>query len=288
MNQRHIGILLVTLSALGWSLAGLYTRLVTADVWAFTCWRGIFSALLVTAWVMWREPAGLRVYLRMGWSGWVVATLSTVGMVTYIASLRATSVADVMVIYATCPFVAAALAWLVIREPPPRSTLVAAAVALVGVGIMVVGGGFSGALVGDLLAFVMTIAMALLTVISRLRRDVSMIPATGLSAFQLAAVGLVMTAPFALPPAEIAILALFSLTQAVSFALYIEGARRLASAEAALIAAIDVPLGPFWVWLIVSEIPLVATVIGGAVVLAAVLGDIARSMVRERRLGQHV
>jgi drug/metabolite transporter (DMT)-like permease len=283
MSQRHLGILLVTLSALGWSLAGLFTRLVTADAWAIAGWRGIVSAILVTAWVAWREPDGVRAYLRLGWTGWTVAALSTIGSIAYVASLRETTVADVMVIYATCPFVSAAAAWLLIREAPTRSTLIAAVAALAGVAIMVGGGGFGGALVGDLLAFVMTVAMALFTVMCRQHREISMIPATGLSALQLAILGICVTTPFALPAEEIAILAVFGVTQATSFALYLEGARRLAPAQSALIAAIDVPLGPFWVWLIVSEIPPLATVIGGAVVLAAVLGDIVRSMVRERR-----
>jgi drug/metabolite transporter (DMT)-like permease len=284
MSPRHTGLILVTLAALGWSLAGLFTRLVTADAWAIVGWRGVFSGIVVAAWVAWREPAGLvRSYLRMGAAGWAVTTISTLGTITYVAALRATSVADVMVIYATGPFVAAATAWLLIREVPPRSTLIAATVALAGVAVMVGGGGFGAGLLGDLLAFGMTLAMALLTVISRRHRTISMIPATGVSAIQLAVIGFVMTAPLAVPAEEIAILAVFGVTQAVSFALYLEGARRLATAESALICAIDVPLGPFWVWLFVSEIPTLATVVGGAVVLAAVLGDIVRAMVQERR-----
>lgn len=284
MSPRHLGIVLVTLSTLGWSLAGLFTRLVTADAWAIVGWRGVFSGLFVALWVAWREPGGVvRAYLRIGAAGWLLAAVSTVGTITYVASLRATTVADVMVIYATAPFISAAAAWLLIREAPARSTMVAATVALAGVAIMVGGSGFGAALLGDLLAFAMTISMALLTVLSRRHRTISMIPATGLSAIQLAIIGFLMTAPFALPAGEIAILAVFGLTQATSFALYIEGARRLAPAESSLIAAIDVPLGPFWVWLIVSEIPPLATVIGGAVVLAAVVGDIVRAMVRERR-----
>lgn len=284
MSPRHLGIVLVTLSTLGWSLAGLFTRIVTADEWAIVGWRGVFSGVYIALWLAWREPGGMvRACLGIGTAGWVLAAISTIGTITYVAALRATSVADVMVIYATAPFISAAAAWLLIREAPARSTLVAATVALAGVAIMVGDSGFGTALAGDLLAFAMTVSMALMTVISRRYRNISMIPATGISAIQLAIIGFVMTDLLSVPSGEIAILAVFGLTQAASFALYIEGARRLAPAESSLIGALDVPLGPLWVWLIVSEIPPVATVIGGAVVLAAVMGDIGRAMVRERR-----
>jgi drug/metabolite transporter (DMT)-like permease len=127
------GITLVTLSAVGWSTAGLFTRLVTADNWAIIGWRGVFSGLMIAMFLIWKERRdALQSFASLGFAGWLVATISTLASVAYIAALVSTSVANVVVIYATVPFVTAGLAWLLMRERPARVTLLSAAVALIG------------------------------------------------------------------------------------------------------------------------------------------------------------
>ena len=86
-------------------------------------------------------------------------------MIFFITSLRHTTVAHVAVIYATVPFLAAALGWLVSREKPGSSAVTASLAALAGVVVMV-GFGAEGGLFGDLLAFGMTVSMALIIVIA--------------------------------------------------------------------------------------------------------------------------
>jgi len=58
-------------------------------------------------------------------------------MIFFITSLRHTTVAHVAVIYATVPFVAAALGWIVMRERPTRRTIRASLAAFAGVVLMV-------------------------------------------------------------------------------------------------------------------------------------------------------
>jgi drug/metabolite transporter (DMT)-like permease len=68
-------------------------------------------------------------------------------------------------------------------------------------------------------------------------------------------------------------LALFGVTQsAVGLTLFGIGSRMVPAAEATLLTALDVPLAPLWVWLAFNEIPSAATLIGGVIVLAAVVG----------------
>ena len=76
----------------------------------------------------------------------------------YTASVMTTTIADVMIIYATLPFVAAAIGWLVNRETVSPRTLIASGVALVGVAIMVATGLGSGRLLGQALSALMTLA----------------------------------------------------------------------------------------------------------------------------------
>lgn len=129
-GSQTAGIVLVTLSAVGWSMAGLFTRLVHADNWAITGWRGVFSALAVVLYLAWRGRGGVaRAMLSVGRAGLLAATVSTLASLAYIAALLVTSVANVVVVYATAPFVTAGLAWALLRERPARSTMLAAAAA---------------------------------------------------------------------------------------------------------------------------------------------------------------
>jgi len=130
-------------------------------------WRGLFGALGIAAVALMIEGrAAWHNILRLGWAGWLYAVLSAGGMVLFIASLRQTTVAHVAVIYATVPFFAAALGWMVMRDVPSRSAVVASIAALNGVVVMV-GFGREGGLLGDMLALGMTVAMVGMMVLAR-------------------------------------------------------------------------------------------------------------------------
>ena len=163
----RLGVLCVTASAVAWSTAGFFTRLIPLDGWTILFWRGVFSGLFIAGYIVWQYRGDtLRVYRSMGRPGWLFAVCSAVGMTTFIPALKLTTVADVAVIYATAPFVTAALAWIWLRERPRAATWIASTLAFVGVLVTLGGSGFGADLWGDLLAFTMTVAVAVAMVIS--------------------------------------------------------------------------------------------------------------------------
>ena len=204
-------------------------------------------------------------------------------MITGIGSMRYTTVADAMVIYATVPFMTAGLAYLFIGERPSRSTMAASLVALIGVGIMLWGAEAGGSLFGKLLALLMTLSMASFTVIMRRHREVAMLPAMGASAWITTFVCFWFAAPLSVSAQDFGLIALFGVVQnAAGLAFYTFGSKRVPAAEATLIAALEVPFTPLWVFLLLGETPSPQTLAGGAVVLAALFGHI----VAEFRHGQ--
>ncbi len=281
--RYRMGLLLVTASAVAWSTAGFFTRLIPLDTWTTLWWRGLFGALgifvCMLAMERGRTLAGLR---RLGAPGWAFAAVSAVAMVSFVASLKMTSVAHVSVVYATVPLVAAALGWIWLRERPSTSALAASIVAVLGVGIMV-GMGVEGNFAGDLVAFVMTLAMAVMMVLSRRYQGLPMLPATFLSALLCALVAL----PFARWPvpdvATLLQLALFGLVNsALGLALFIIGSKMLPTTETALIGALDAPLAPLWVLIAFGEVPGQATVVGGLLVFVAIMAHLAWAGWRQR------
>ncbi len=282
-SNYRLGLALVTVSAVAWSTAGLFTRLIPVETWSMLVWRGVFGALGIFAVMVALEGRGaLSGFRRMGWPGWIFAIVSGLGMLCFITSLRITTVAHVSIIYATVPLVAAALAWAVMRERPAHSALVASVVALSGVAVMV-GLGLEGDLFGDLLAFGMTLALAVMMVISRHYQNIPIMPAACLSALLSGAVALPMSEGLAVSIDELGLLILFGLVNsAIGLALFSIGARMLPAIETALIGALDAPLAPIWVWLVFAETPGRATMIGGAIVFAAVVAHLVE---QNRRAG---
>ena len=267
----RLGLILVTASAVAWSTAGLFTRLIPLDSWTMLAWRGIFGALGIAAVILVLERRNAWAgFHRMGWSSWLFAIVSAMGMIFFITSLKHTTVAHVAVIYATVPFLAAALSWLVMRERPTTSASIASLVALAGVAVMV-GLGLEGGLYGDLLAFGMTLFMALMMVIARHYRDIPVMPAVCLSALLSGLVCWPIGDPLAVSGNELLLLMLFGLVNsAVGLALFTLGARLLPAIETALIGSLDAPLAPLWVWLAFNETPSASTIMGGAIVFIAV------------------
>ena len=269
----RLGLLLASGSALAYSTAGYFTRLIPLDVWTLLAWRGLFAGLFIAVFVLWQHGRhSFRAVRAIGIDGVVAAALSTIAMVFFFNALRRSTVAEVMIVSAGIPFFTAALSWLVIGERERGSTIIASIVAFLGVVVMVGGAPNETHVLGDLLAIGMAVSMAAVMVIIRRRRDVSMLPATCLSAL-LCPLVLWPFAVLEIPPVyELVQLALFGVVQSgLGLILLALGARLITATETALIGALETPLAAIWVWLAFGELPTTQPAIGGAIVMAAVL-----------------
>ena len=162
-----------------------------------------------------------------------------------------------------------------------RRTLIGSPVAGGGVIVTVAGStGLSGGnILGDLAALFMTFTMAVMTVIMRRHKDVPMLEAAALSGIAAAIIAFPMADPFTATVTDILGLAAFGIvTQGGGLGLYTMGARRLPSAQAALLSASEVPMSPLWVWIFFNEVPARETFIGGGLVLAAILWNIGAEL----------
>jgi drug/metabolite transporter (DMT)-like permease len=275
MSTYSRGLIAVTVATVALSTAGLMTRLVSIDGPTLLFLRGFIAGLFLLACLaaMTRGRV-LAAFHRLGWSGLLIAATSSACAILFIGALYTTSVAHVAIIFATCPFLAAGLGFLLLGERPGRVALMASGVALAGVAIMI-GSGEEGALLGDLLAFAMTAMVALWTVLVRRHPDKPALPCTVVSCFLSAALTLPFATPLAASSHDLVVVLCFGvLAFSLGFLLLTIGARDVPPVESALIGALDAPLAPFWVWLFVGYEPATTTLVGGAVVLAAVCGHV--------------
>lgn len=281
ISKDHIiGIILVLASTVFFSLSGALTKLISSDTWTIISWRGAISAVFITLYVLWTgRGKPLNESFRLGWRGWLVASVGSIGSIAFIASFKLTFVANVAIIYATAPFIAALVAWVLIREKVRPVTLIAALVSLCGIAITVYGGLGLGNSLGNFLALVMTISMALMMVLIRIFTKAPVVLAAAASSLQLFILGLVMSKPFAVSSQDFRLLLLFGVIFAIAAILLTEGVRKIPAAEAGLIGAVETPLAMLFAWVLLQELPPVASFIGGGIVLVAVTAHAARDFI---------
>lgn len=275
-KEIWLGTALLAASAVAYSSGGFYTRLIDADAWTMLFWRGVFGGLFLFGVMAWREYGRVVVAVRdIGRDGLLIAVCSAVATVCFLNALRLSSVADVLVIDATIPFMTAGIAWLVIGEREDRVTLLASLAALAGVAVMSGSAFVGGRWLGNLLALAMAILMATVLVMIRRNPRVSMLPAVGLSALLCALIVLPWARPLSVSGGELLQLALFGTTQfGLGLLLLSFGTPLVSATRGALIGTLQTPLGVLWVWLAFGEATAVASLAGGAIVLAAVICDV--------------
>lgn len=283
-SEYAIGVVFLVASAIAFSSTGIITKGVEAGAWTVIFWRGLFASVVTTIWVASRGTLRAE-FLGMRRSGLAVGVVGAVGTAALIPAFKLTDVSNVALIYAAAPFIAAILAWLAIGERVSKRTALGAAGAIAGVGIIVAGSVGNINLTGDGLALLMTLVMATIMVIHRAYPDT---PSAGPSVLQslfLIPLASIFGAPFQTSPTEIAILAAFGIIHAIASVTLAEGAKRVPSGQTALIGALETPLAIILAVIILTEVPSWATLIGGTIVLTAVLASIGtqkKELTRDR------
>ncbi len=279
----------MALAAVAWSTAGILQRQLTLDTSTQVFGRAAFAGAGLLAYVAVVERGRvLQAFRSVGLAGVAVALCVATASGSFIAALNHTSVARVLFILAVSPVIAALLARVTLGEPISRRTVLAMALALAGVAVML-GAPSEGSPVGDGLAFVAALAFSVMVVITRWRHDVSMAPATCLSQVILVLVFLPFASPGQIAGDDVVWLAALGIGQiGLGFALLTVGARLIPAAQVGLITLLEVVLGPVWVWLALDERPSTLTLVGGAIVIVAIViqtrGAPPPEPVEERRL----
>jgi len=278
-TQHTVGAALVVASSAFFAMSGIFTKSIASDPWTIACWRGLVGGLLITAYVYWRSGRdGLSI--SFGWRGWAMVLVAVFASFGFIAAFKYTYVANVAIIYASVPLMAAALEWLFLGVRPRPATLGMALVCLFGVGIIVSGGLGGGHILGDVMAVGMTAAAALYMVMIRAFRDTPVVWVGAVSAYILFAFGWLVVDPLSVSAADAWRMIGFGFTFACAVVLWTEGTRLIPATEVGVLGSAEVPFAILLAWMFLAELPPVASMAGGAIVMAAVVFHALRSRYR--------
>ena len=281
MSRTTIGIILSLFAGACLSTGGIALRLVEdASGFQILFYRALsfFTLMTLALAILYRRrfPAAVR---SIGTTGLWVALLLGLGATAYVFAILHTTVANAVVILSTAPLLTAFLAWLTLGQRISLATAGAAVAALFGVTIMVVDGLGGSGVMGMVIALAAASSYAVMLVLLQRRQGVDMLPATALSGVVTLVIALIAAPNLAISGHDLAVAAFLGSFQfGLGFACITLAARYIDGAMVALLSLSEVVLAPIWVWVGVGETPTANALMGGLIVLAAVVSQMVSAM----------
>lgn len=279
LADARLGVWLVLGSAITWSFGGMIARyLQVSDSWAIVCWRSSFASLFLLGFMLLREGlAGTRkLFASMGWPGVGMGLCVALASASFVVALSHTTVANILLMQAGAPLIAALLGWALFRERVSGPTWAAILAVILGVAVMVsasLGGQVS--LLGNALAMLTMLCFTFAVLITRRFAHVRMMPAVCFGMAVAALVGGSMAGSLQVNGRDLGLLFAFgALNLGLGMAFFVSGGHKIPASFVALLGTLETVLGPVWVWLAHGEIPGARTLLGGAIVFGALLAHL--------------
>ena len=268
------GPLLIFFGALSLSFGGLIVKSFEgATLWQILFWRSLFFSLTVlTFLIITYKSKVLKSFHDSGLPGFIGGLILSIGFCGYVFAMYNTTVANTNFIISLQILFLAIFGFFFLKEKINLITLISIILAMSGVLLMVGNSLSPGELSGNLAAFTMPITFAVLIMIVRKFPSVDMVPAQFVAGVSSCLIGLSLSPTIMISPHDIFLGFLAGFFQiGFGFIFITIGARTTPSAMVGIIMLSESVLGPIWAFLFVNEIPSLHGLIGGAIILFAVL-----------------
>ena len=289
LSSHAKGLIITSLGVLILTPDSLLIRLIGADPWSMIFWRSTLMALgLSLGLLLVHRGETLARCRAIGGQGVLAALLISITTICFIQALDHTTVANTLIIISAAPLFAAISSRLFLAEPVPARTWLAILAVLIGIAVLVADSlslaSQASGVIGDLIALVASATLGCAFTVIRRGKAVSMVPATALSATICALVALAAGAPLTIAPSAWPLLLFLGLVMLpAATALITLGPRYLPAPEVSLLMLLETVLGPFWVWLVLGEMPTLWALAGGAIVLGTLCLHAAAGLRGARR-----
>ncbi|CDM57130.1 MULTISPECIES: DMT family transporter [Rhizobium] len=282
LSDHRKGLLLTAIGGLALSMDIPLVRLAHGDMWSILGMRSLTTvAVAVLVICLTSYVKGTWPVLVPGRHSLAAGLLYGCSTLTFLLAVFNTATANVVFIVAFNPMFGALLSWVFLKERPSVSTLVTMAVMVFGVGLIVHDGLAGGHVFGDAMALLSAFILASAITVGRAsRRDMGFVPL--LAAALPAILGFAKALPSGLAiehPAWIILNG--ALLMPVAFWCLATGPRYLSAPEVGMFYLLETILAPIWIWLVFAETPPTMTLIGGAILVFAIMAH-SLWMVRRR------
>jgi drug/metabolite transporter (DMT)-like permease len=279
-SARLAGFLCALAAPLCWSVGGLIFRSVDAGPFEAIIWRSIVHVLVFPVFLLLRSGTGAFADLQRAPGTVLIVSLCLAGtFILHVLAMMNTTVANVLIVQSISPIAVAALGWIVLGERVSARGWLTLAIAFTGLAIVIGNAVDGGRLLGNAFALGVAACSATMVILVRRARAVNLQPVSIFGAALAVLIALPLGNPLAVSPHDIVLLlslGFIQMTLGLSFYLY--ALRLLPAAQVTLIALLEPVLGPFWVWLFKGEEPATSTIVGGLIILAALVTNIVLSL----------
>jgi len=280
------GPLLIFLGALSLSFGGLIVKSFEgATLWQILFWRSLFFSLTILVFlIISYKKKTFKSFYDSGLPGFFGGIILSFGFCGYVFAMYNTTVANTNFIISLQILFLAVFGYFFLKEKISAATLASIILAITGVLVMVGNSLTPGELSGNLAAFTMPITFAILIMIVRKYPTVDMVPAQFVAGVCSCIIGFLLSTKLMISPNDIFLGFLAGFFQVgFGFIFITIGARTTPSAMVGIIMLSESVLGPVWAFLFVSERPSIFGLIGGAIILFAVLLQFYSLLIKNKK-----
>ena len=280
------GPLLVFFGACSLSFGGLIVKSFEgATLWQILFWRSLFFIMVVLIFLLISYKKKIfKAFYNSGIPGIFGGIILSSGFCGYVFAMYNTTVANTNFIIQTQTLFLAIFGYFFLKEKISKITLVSIFLAISGIILMVGSDLEPGQMSGNLAAFIMPVSFAILILIIRKYPNVDMVPLQLYAGITAMIIGYIIAGKINISAHDIFLGFLAGFFQlGFGFILITIGARSTPSAMVGIIMLTEAVLGPFWAWLFINENSSFMVLIGGTIVIIAVLLQFYTSIKNENQ-----
>jgi len=268
------GPFIVFLGACALSFGGLIVKSFEgANLWQILFWRSVFFCFVIIIFLsITYKREFFKTFINSGLPGVIGGIILGCGFFSYVFAMYNTTVANANFIIQTQTLFLAIFGYLFLKETISKITLISIILAISGITLMLGDSLTSGQMMGNVIAFIMPISFAVLIIIVRKYPSVDMIPLQFIAGIVAMIIGYVVAGRVDISLHDIFLGFLAGFFQVgFGFIFITIGARTTPSAVVGIIMMSEAIFGPLWAWIFINEKPPLIVLIGGSIVLSAVL-----------------
>jgi len=271
------GTILVIFGAVCLSFGGIIVKSFEgASLWQILFWRQFFFTIIVALYLLFTYKKNFfNSFYKSGIPGFIAGSFLGCGFAAYVFAMYYTTVANTLFIITTETIFLAFFGYIFLKEKINLITFISIVLGMSGV-LLIVGSSLSiqtsEEFFGNIIAFIMPISFAVLIIIVRKYPNVDMIPAQFTAGIIAALIGYLVASKLLVSPHDLFLGFIAGIFQiGFGFILITVGSQTTPAAIVGVLMLTEAVLGPIWAWLFINEIPPISVIIGGGIIILAII-----------------